>query len=88
MLFGEGNGNLLQYSCLENPIDCSLPGSSVHGVARAGHDLAMKPPPVVLFVVLTSGILTILIPGHLFSQLLLKRFLLDNTTYKTSFSDK
>ena len=21
---GEGNGNLLQYSCLENPMDCSL----------------------------------------------------------------
>ena len=25
---GEGNGNLLQYSCLENPMDCSLPGFS------------------------------------------------------------
>ena len=23
---GEGNGNPLQYSCLENPMDCSLPG--------------------------------------------------------------
>ena len=22
---GEGNGNPLQYSCLENPMDCSLP---------------------------------------------------------------
>ena len=27
---GEGNGNPFQYSCLENPMDCSLPGSSVH----------------------------------------------------------
>ena len=37
--------NPLQCSCLENPMDCSLPGSSVHGVARVGHDLATKPPP-------------------------------------------
>ena len=27
---GEGNGDPLQYSCLENPMVCSLPGSSVH----------------------------------------------------------
>ena len=27
------------------PMDCSLPGSSVHGIARVGHDLATKPPP-------------------------------------------
>ena len=32
---GEGNGNPLQYSCLENPMDCSLPGFSVHGVAKS-----------------------------------------------------
>ena len=41
---GEGNGNLLQYSSLENPMDCSLPGSSVYGVARVGHDLVTKLP--------------------------------------------
>ena len=41
---GEGNDNPLQYSCLENPKDCSLPRSSVHGVARVGHDLATKLP--------------------------------------------
>ena len=28
---GEGNGNPLQYSFLENPMDCSLPGSSLMG---------------------------------------------------------
>ena len=28
----EGNGNPLQYSFLENPMGCSLPGSSVYGV--------------------------------------------------------
>ena len=40
---GEGNGTPLQYSCLENPMDCSLPGSSVHGVARVRHNLVTKP---------------------------------------------
>ena len=32
---GEGNGNPLQYSWLENPMDCSLPGSCVHGISQA-----------------------------------------------------
>ena len=31
----EGNGTPLQYSWLENPMDWSLPGSSVHSVARS-----------------------------------------------------
>ena len=31
----EGNGNPLQYSYTENPIDCSLPGSSAHGIAKS-----------------------------------------------------
>ena len=31
----ERNGNPLQYSCLENPMDCSLPGSSVHRISQA-----------------------------------------------------
>ena len=35
LVIGEGNDNPLQYSCLETPMDCSPPGSSVHGV---GHD--------------------------------------------------
>ena len=33
--YGEGNGTPLQHSCLENPTDCSLPGSSVHGIFQA-----------------------------------------------------
>ena len=32
---GEGNGSPLQYSCPENPMDGSLPGSAVHGVAKS-----------------------------------------------------
>ena len=31
---GEGNGNLLQYSCLENPIDGGAWQATVHGVAE------------------------------------------------------
>ena len=32
---GGGHGNPLQYSYLENPHGCSLPGSSVHGVTKS-----------------------------------------------------
>ena len=42
---GEGNGNPLQYSCLENPMDREAWQATVHGVTRVGHDLATKPPP-------------------------------------------
>ena len=31
---GEGNGNPLQYSCLENPIDGGAWWATVHGVAE------------------------------------------------------
>ena len=41
----EGNGNPLQYSCLENPMDRGAWQATVHGVARVGHDLVTKPPP-------------------------------------------
>ena len=32
---GEGNGNLLQYSCLENPMDRGAWWAAVHGVAKS-----------------------------------------------------
>ena len=32
---GEGNGNPLQYSCLENPMDRGAWQDTVHGVAEA-----------------------------------------------------
>ena len=41
---GEGNGNALQCSCLENPMDRGVWQATVHGVARVGHNLATKPP--------------------------------------------
>ena len=36
---GEGNGNPLQYSCLENPIDGG-PLATVHGVAKSWTQLS------------------------------------------------
>ena len=42
----EGNGNPLQYSCLENPLDRGAWQAIVHGVARVRQDLATKPPPL------------------------------------------
>ena len=35
---GEGNGNPLQYSCLENPMDRGAWWTAVHGSQRVGHD--------------------------------------------------
>ena len=34
-MFGEGNGNPLQYSCLENPMDGGAWWAVVHGVAKS-----------------------------------------------------
>ena len=33
--FGEGNGNPLQFSCLENPMDRGASWAAVHGVATS-----------------------------------------------------
>ena len=42
---GEGNGNTLQSSCLENPIDRGAWKATVHRVPGVGRDLVTKPPP-------------------------------------------
>ena len=42
---GEGKGNPLQFSCLENPMGRGAWLATVHGVARVGHDLVTKPSP-------------------------------------------
>ena len=41
---GEGNGNPLQYSCLENSMDRGAWQATVHGISRVEHDLVTKPP--------------------------------------------
>ena len=35
IILGEGNGNPLQYSCLENPLDRGAWWATVHGVAES-----------------------------------------------------
>ena len=42
---GGGNGNLLQYSCLGNPMDRETWRAIVYRVSRVGHDLVTKPLP-------------------------------------------
>jgi len=37
---GEGNGNSLQYSCLENPMDGGAWWAAVHGVAKSRTQLS------------------------------------------------
>ena len=42
---GEGNGNHLQYSCLENLRGRRAWRATVHGFPRVGHNLVTKLPP-------------------------------------------
>ena len=37
---GEGNGNPLQYSCLENPVDRGAWLTAVHGIAKSWTSLS------------------------------------------------
>ena len=39
---GEGNGNPLQYSCLENPMDREAWQTTVHGIAKSWARLSDK----------------------------------------------
>ena len=45
-----GNGNTLQYSCLENPIDLEVWQAIVNEVTRVGHNLAMKQQIFSMFI--------------------------------------
>ena len=40
LIIGEGNGTLLQYSCLENPMDGGAWKAAVHGVAEGRAQLS------------------------------------------------
>ena len=60
---GEGNGNTLPYSCLENPMDRGAWWATVHGSQRVGHDWATSlffSPQTVTLCVLSMSVL-----GHL-----------------------
>ena len=47
---GEGNGNPLQYSCLENPMARGAWRATAHEITRVRHDLATKPPPLYVYL--------------------------------------
>ena len=51
---GEGNGNPLQYSCLEKSMDRETWQAAVCGVARVGHDLVIKLPFTIKYTPLGS----------------------------------
>ena len=55
---GEGNGNPLQYSCLENPMDGGAWWATVHGSQRVGHDwatsLSLPALPLLIIVLPTT----------------------------------
>ena len=58
----EGNGNPVQYSCLENPMDRGAWQATVHGVARVRHDLAtIQPPPCLGMGLLCHWVLIYLV---------------------------
>ena len=44
-LLEDRNGNLLQYSCLGNPLDRGAQWTVDHRLKRVGHNLATDPPP-------------------------------------------
>ena len=54
---GEGNGNLLQFSYLENPMDRGAWQATVHGIPRVGQDLALS------FFISKANLFQLLLPG-------------------------
>ena len=53
---GEKNGNPLQYSGLENPMDRETWQATVHGVTRVGHDLVNETTTTIVRVVAGAGL--------------------------------
>ena len=60
---GKGNGHLLQYSCLEIPMDRGAWRATVCAVMRVRHDLVTKPPPEP-----NNGYVSKVLPLFLYSQ--------------------
>ena len=53
---GEGNGNPLQNSCLENSMDRGAWRATGHGVSRVKHNLETKPAPPALICLITGEV--------------------------------
>ena len=52
---GEGNGNPLQYACLENPMDKGVWRATVHGLAKSRTRLGAHRHPWMQLLVLGFG---------------------------------
>ena len=52
-MIGEGNGNPLWYSCLENPVDRGVWQASVHGIAKSQTRLRVREPVPYGYVLIT-----------------------------------
>ena len=53
---GEGNGNLLQYSCLENPRDRGAWWAAVYGVAQSRTRLKRLSSSMYIFIILPTAL--------------------------------
>ena len=62
---GGGNGNPLQYSCLENPMDRGAWWATVHGIARVRHDIVQQLSSNNCILFYTSQYCTIVIFDNL-----------------------
>ena len=93
---GEGNGNPLQYSCLEIPMDRGAWQVIVHGVTRVGHDLVTKlPPPPYIHEIITTifakhlSILSKFLSAHsIFTLTIIITFVYLFVYYYSLFCDK
>ena len=54
-MYGEGNGNPLQYSCLENPVDRRAWWAAVHRVAQSQTRLKRLSMPACDLQTLSCG---------------------------------
>jgi len=52
---GEGNGNHLQYTCLENSRDRGAWWAIIHRVRKVRHDIVTKPPTTTSSMSLPMG---------------------------------
>ena len=71
---GEGHGNPLQYSCLENAMGRGAWRAIVHGVARVRHDLATKSPALSCQERVMSGCPASVMPRVISSVILFHPF--------------
>ena len=63
-----GNGNVLQYSCQENPMDRGAWQATVHGATTIGHDWATKPVQIFIFLRQTRLLVLFRTPGTIFKK--------------------